>query len=692
MATKSNKGVGEVFAPIRGFVSEFSPTRFPTEAAIDLSNVEIEKDGSIRRRPGLDAESSYVATVPVTGYITLAEANQLEFSSYLWRDVGGNGGENIAVIQTGLVLFLYRYETNISSNLITQINLTPYCTNATSQKSLRVDMAAGAGSLFVTGPFLKPIYLTYSAGAVTVTELVVKVRDFDGYPLPYTNEDYTRYDYRPLNMNGIRYYNLRNKGWTAYNISVHGGLSGWYLTDPEAAWINVINIGQIASLNADVNYRYPSEADIMYLGITLNTDGDSVYSPTELINANVFGDTPAPTGHFLLDPFNKDYNGVLGSADVDLITKTTQQRPSAVAFHNGRVFYAVPAIDTTPAGIYYSQLLTDVEKAGNWFQSADPTAETINQVVATDGGFIPVPGTGDIYALVELGSGVVIGASNGVWYLTGGDTDIGFSAVSNRVVKLSASGLLGADSFVVLGNSAAYFSDEGIMVVGLDQNGLPQERNLSRELIQTFYNNISPSGKANAAGVYVAATGKIYWAYSSASETATSSKSFYDSLLVYDTAIGGFYKHTLSTDIDNNWPIVCGILSSATVNLYNPLEEVTLSDGTVVTLTDTNDVVQVNPTATALRPSAIKFITLAYIPAGTGYAVTVAEFNDITFHDWATLDPVNNPKTGINYSSYIEYGYNTMGGNHMRGAANYVYSYFATQSKNLAVGGYYGVG
>ena len=64
-----------------------------------------------------------------------------------------------------------------------------------------------------------------------------------------------------------------------------------------------------------------------------------------------------------------------------LNVESYDNRPEAVAFAFGRVWYA--GTETTRWGttLFYSQVLLDVNRAGKCYQDADPTAEQTNSLM-----------------------------------------------------------------------------------------------------------------------------------------------------------------------------------------------------------------------------------------------------------------------------------------------------------------------
>jgi len=410
----------------------------------------------------------------------------------------------------------------------------------------------------VVGTNIEPFQVEYDGVDFTLTQLTFEERDFDGLP------DELAVDERPTSLGILHYYNLRNQGWSDKNILIFAGRTD---IAPEALCSTVLS----GNFNAGTDKDFPSNADIMYLGFTTDNDGNPTFEREQITDNHLVGNTPAPKGHFILNPFHKDYNEALGCDGVG--EQIFPVRPEAVAFHNGKVFFTRQVVQNLPNGIYYSRTLVREELVSQVRSEADPTAEEINDLVATDGGFITAPGIGEIYTLAEMGNGVVVGASNGVWYLSGADVDSGFSAVSNRLTKISDSGMLSADSYIDAGSSAYYWGIEGIMNITIGELGQPTVSNLTERTIQTFYISISAESRRQARGVYIPEQKKVYWGYADASQSEISETGDINKILVLDLNIGGFYPYTLSTD--ENFPEVVGFTNVKTLADDSGLEAIT---------------------------------------------------------------------------------------------------------------------
>lgn len=639
------KALDQKIQVTRGFVTEYTPAAFPQEAAIDLDNVVIDPDGSVRRRPGIDLEQQFVLKNVNGGTLSQAQVDTQAMSQHLWEAVGNSGSLNIVCFQIGAIVQFYAQVGSLSANFLGEIDLAPFQVGSDLVRS-KMEMASGLGDLYIVNKYLKPIRVTYDGTAFAVEDISIRIRDFDGL------EDGLEIDERPFSLGVNHKYNLRNQGWSNTNINNFKSEEG----------------------------VYPSNADIMTVGIVTNSDGNLEFD-SNFIVTGFLGNTPAPKGHFILDAFNKDYDAALGQAVGNEIIFT---RPASVAFHQGRAWYAAPVAQNAIGGVFYSQQLVTKDRIGNAFQSADPTADEINDLVDTDGGFLPMPGVGEVLALESFSKGVIILASNGVWYVTGADGGA-LTATTISLQQVSSIGALSASSVVIAGDELYYWGIDGIIQLRANEFGELKPTNVAAQTIQTFYINISADARKNAVGVYIPEQQKIYWTYKAAAAAETISEKSFDSMLVLDATIKGFYKYSIGQSATQNFPVIVGL------SLVKPLgenvnaEAVTDNAGTVVT-DDVGDPVTASITSTLGQITQLKLAVLAFSSLDDGYKATFATFHSRSFTDWSD---VHTTALGIPMTSFIEFAEFNMGALHTKGRPTYIHSFYQHTSKNLKPGGYY---
>jgi hypothetical protein len=661
-------GVDQKIQVTRGFVTEFTALSFPEDAAIDVDNCIIDPDGSVRRRPGLDLEQQWKANSIDGGVLVEAALPDLAFSTHLWEFVANSGTLNIVVQQIGAELQFYAQVGAISQSLLGTLDMSLYAVDLGELKRNPVQVASGLGNLYVVNPYMEPVRVSYDGTSFTAIQLDIQIRDMEGL------DDSLEIQERPTSLTRNHYYNLRNQGWTDANILKFTGLAAG--TDLCAG------TGAPGGLAAGTNGDFPSNADNMSVGIVTNASGNLVFDHTFVRESNL-GNTPAPKGHFILNAFNKDYDTALGCPGTGFATFAT--RPESVAFHQGRAFYTSPNTQNVVGGVFYSRQLTEPDIDGECFQQADPTADEINDLVDTDGGFLPMPGVGEIYTLKEIGGGVAAIASNGVWFISGAEIGSALTATSLRLSKVSKVGALGPKSVVEAEGSLFYFGIDGIIQLTSNEIGL-DDQNLTQNTIQSFYVSISADARRDAASVYIPEQRKIYWAYRDVVEETSPTNVTFNKFLILDFDIRGFYKYSIAEDATQNFPEIVGLTLIKPLTSGTAVVPVLELDGTNVTELDGVTPVTEEVEADSGQITQLKAATLVYSTVDAGYKFTFSTFHSRSFTDWwdTSTDGI-----GIPMSSYIEFAEFNMGAFHVKGTPRYVHTFFQHTSKNLEPGGYY---
>lgn len=294
---------------------------------------------------------------------------------------------------------------------------------------------------------------------------------------------------------------------------------------------------------------YPSNADVWWY--FKNTSG--VFDPTVQGNISL-GITRAPRGHFLLNAFNQQrsiISSVSGITDV-----TTTKRPRTGCWFQGRVWYT--GIDSSQASlgtansyswteqIYFSQVISDISQFGNCYQTNDPTSEQLFDLLPTDGGVIQIQGCGSIYKLFPIQNGMLVFASNGVWFITGSQ-GIGFSANDYTITKISKVQSISSTSFVDVLGLPYFWNEEGIYSVEPTQGGALQVSPITVGTILSFYNNIPITSKKYVKGDYHPLDYNIQWIYKSTVESSVTDRYTYDSILNFNTYNKAFFPYSIDT-------------------------------------------------------------------------------------------------------------------------------------------------
>lgn len=605
---------------VKGLITEASELTFPKDASYDELNCILLQTGNRRRRLGVDFLEDHIAssfTVDNTNLDTMA------IFTYTWKGVANKGDKNFLCVQLGDIIYFYDFSIDpIFSGLKEfTIDLSDYLSPyATVSKNTRVSFASGKGALFIASPMIEVLKVEYDEEAddITVEEIIIKIRDFDGV------EDGLEVDEYPNTLSAEHEYNLKNQGW-AVTQSGYDPISDYYSK---------------AS-------KYPGNN----LQWTLSTTTNHKLRYSELKNFQV-GTTQAPRGHYILEAFQKDRSTVSGVAGIPQEVK--KEHPHAVGFFSGRVVYL------NGNTVYISEVLNDrLSNAGKCYQDADPTSEDISDLVDTDGLTIPIVQASSLRDLSVVGSTLYIFAENGVWYISGGQG--GFKATDFSVGKISDNGVVAHDSVVNVEGSPIWVSSNGIYTVNRDTvSGEPIPVSLTDNTIKTFFNNIPSDSLAKVRGVYDRFSSKIYWLYKDSSDAYTGdSPYYYNNALIFDVNLKAFYPWKISS-LSTFSPYICGCFETPAVTTGTAEDEVVLSDGESVTLTN-GDIVSVTYDTLIALNTGLQFITLIPSLVTTTSRLGFSKFSNISLTDWEKYAILQGEDEGADYDSYLETGFEIQG-------------------------------
>jgi hypothetical protein len=489
-----------------GLITDFTALNFPENACTVTQNCVFEPSGRVVRRLGFNFEDDY----------TLKNITQNEdiVTSFLWKEVNGDGNINLFVVQVGAALYFYETAANsISSGAIPEsVDISDYAiTGFTDLSSQPCHFTSGKGLLFVTHPQCNPFYVSYIANTIDDTEIIVQIRDFAGV------DDTLSVSERPTaNVAGMtkeHKYNLYNQGWYFNSAAA---LTAW------------------DSARTDL----PSSSDVWWY-----FKGTSDAFDTTTIANRDRGNTPAPKGHYIVDAFNIDRTAVSGIASLPVET-TNPNRPRVCAFFAGRVWYGGTNSSDTINKLYFSQVVQNNSQVGRCYQQNDPTSESLFDLLPTDGGVIEVSGAGTIYKLFPFGNSLLVFASNGVWAIAGSQ-GIGFVANDYSVTKISAVEQNSNTSFVSVEGQPFWWTGEAVCTVVTEDNLTFQVQKVSDNKIREFFLNIPEICKQQAVGSFNPSSRLIHWLYRSTEPGTIDEITMYDRVLVLNLLTGAFYIHTI---------------------------------------------------------------------------------------------------------------------------------------------------
>lgn len=594
---------------VRGLITEATPLRFPENASIDEDNFILNRDGSRRRRFGMDYEDSYALTsVNYTG----ANFEDKAVSEYTWTNAGGDADNIVGVLQVGATLYFFDLTQDApSAATIPTISL------GSAYDDSKLQFASIKGVLVAVGDAGDAFYVErVSASSYTKTDIDIKVRDIWGVE----ESPALAVDERPSTLSDTHEYNLKNQGWTSSNISTVG---------------------------------FPSNAEIMQYGKDANDNFSKSF-----LDKQFFGTTSAPKGKFIIDAFSR------GAARRTAVSDPTSTIPddveagrcTTVAAYSGRIFYAGVQSSVTSGDnrspsftgtIFFTRIVDNLEKLSQCYQEADPTSEHVSDLLPTDGGTIDIPEASNIHKLITLRTSLVVLADNGVWEITGPDGV--FSADDFSISRVTNVGTVNADCVVEAEGVVFYWSDGGIYVLSPDETtGRLSAVNLTETSIQTFYTDIPALGRVYCKGTYDKAAKKIRWLYNdSSSYNGNSLRYKYNKELIYDAVLQAFYPHTFG-ELATDSPFVAGYFQTPGL-LYADITENIVVDGEPVVVDGEQAVV----TLPGRTSSSNQTKYLIFKP-GAPYQFTLGFYKNNNFKDWVADDSV-----GVDAPAFLVAGYET---------------------------------
>jgi len=205
---------------VRGLITEATALTFPENASYDELNMELLRNGSRRRRRGINREAgASFANEPDLSDLGVTQdqfINQ-QFTTYKWVSVGGDPDLNLLVVQVGpsIVFFDAGSQPIVDGFRTEKFSLDTYSV-ATNPGNVKCQFAAGKGKLFVANPLINPFYVTYNSVTDTLSDVSIdlRIRDFEGV------DDGLEVTERPSTLSNEHKYNLRNQGWFEDSVIV----------------------------------------------------------------------------------------------------------------------------------------------------------------------------------------------------------------------------------------------------------------------------------------------------------------------------------------------------------------------------------------------------------------------------------------------------------------------------------------
>lgn len=636
----------QVNAFVKGLITEASPLTYPENASLDEDNFVLNRDGSRSLRFGMDYESGFELTY--TGY-TSGQISATKIDFFKWDYAGGDESISLGVVRIQDKLwFMNLLEANPSANL--KNSGLPLSISGLGNSTVDFTLI-NHKLILVSDALLWPQLLDYnpSTDVVSNSDITVQIRDFFGV------DDTLDLTTRPLTLTAEHKYNLRNQGWGSTIVSTCG-------TDAIVCTFTT-------------KASYPSNADIWSLGKRENSADATTfekYDPDMLFRSSQ-DNSPAPKGKAILDLYTRGASRNSAFDVTGLSGDTESGRITTVASYAGRVFFSGIISQVTNGDkfspnysgyIFFSPTVISTDKLGKCYQEADPTSDSISDIIDTDGGTIQIPEITRVIKLIPTKSSLLILAENGVWEVYGGDN--GFRATEYQLNKITSVGVIGKDTIISADGIIAYWSKGGIYILTPDQTtGRLVAQNLSLGTIQTFYNNIPDVSKRYAKVVFDEKEQTVRWMYNdSATYNGTSDINKYTKELVFDVSLGAFYKQSIGS-VSGASPYVAGYITIPNFVSSSISNEVVVNGDQVQVNTIDVEVITSVPTT---RRAEIAFLSI--VP-GAIYSFTISRYIETSFMDWKIFDG-----TGVPISAYLITGYELFGDILRKKHVPYILFYF----------------
>lgn len=285
-----------------GLNTEANPLAWPEGASFDEENFKLLIDGSRKRRNPLKVE------VDGEEYTFLREvvSGRDAVSSYTWRDAGGDPDRAIIVIQVGLTLHFFENNPKLSTNKfgpeIELANFLPVDSprQLAGIRKNAVSFTSGRGELFVSHPYLEPFKIGLvknpddDESVFEIENIDIRVREFKDI------EDGIDLLTKPNSLKESHAYNLINRGWK-YGTNQRGMLEYYAEFDRYPSKNMVVWYGDVVVNPGDGG----GDQNNSYTGGKWKDLGNVVrdWNP-EKIEAEFFGDTSAPKGALIINPFD----------------------------------------------------------------------------------------------------------------------------------------------------------------------------------------------------------------------------------------------------------------------------------------------------------------------------------------------------------------------------------------------------
>jgi hypothetical protein len=648
----------EFNAFVKGLITEASPLTFPDNASLDEMNLVLNKDGSRRRRLGMDYEESYS-----TFSAGSTSSPDLAFSSFVWKQPGGYTEKEFLVIQSGNRITILDSTTKpVSSDIVNVYTLGTDITQRMSMTSVDglLVIVLGVGSIYS---------FDYNGSTTIQTSGRLRIRDLFGVEDIISGNnllDGSNVGLRPTTIAQPHIYNLRNQTFAAPRY-----------VEAEEVLRDPIEYFRIFHQDRAGSSKYPANSDnvVSYLYSNANDSDDRNTKRYFAIDniMNPLGTNRAPVGYFIIDALDR------GGSRISEVAKLMGQYPqlthnvttlpadrtpggaTAVATFAGRVWFAgfssqlIGGDGESPrmtSYVLFSQLVKSPSDVYKCYQEGDPTSAEIPDLIDTDGGFIRLDGAYNIQQIINVGESLMVIAENGVWKITGG-SGYGFKATDYLTTKVTEHGCVSPGSVVVVDNTFMYWSDDGIYHVNQNQYGDWVGSNLTTTTIQSLFDKIPYTSKVKCQGAYDSYQRQVRWLYNNYFDAADSPRE-----LILDINLSAFYQSEIDSLASSQFPKPLSIVRVPPFTTAMEDSQVITSIGDTVIDASLNNII-ISEESIISQTSELFYVTADRLSGGN-VQLTLSYYKDDAFVDWFSKNGV-----GVDAPAFLLTGWSG-GGDYQR--------------------------
>lgn len=604
-----------------GLNTQASDLNASPQDAKDLLNVFITDAATIRRRPGYEFLPNFDSSTLFrtdTADFTLETSNFVDPapSGFSFRVVTLLGDPfDVIITHQGSEIVIYRLSTiqtiTTPENIFQRIPISS--TFSTKAKYGKTRFVLDANRVYLVNPFLPLCFVSYNedTGTFDFSTEDIYFRDLSDDAEPDDRVTVNSKTYRCIRAHIATSDNEPTTGeqWREYWVLEGKAPS----TDAPDAWtigsgstVTIVDTESVGDPELTgttiITYSY-------YLCIQAHTSASN-NEPRVGANWETFWEfirkESSTFTSFALGKWRGAENPlwVTATSYVDASTPTYNTSVQKVTWANalghaagfqagtmsqGRLWLAnIPGERNT---LYFSQSIIEDVNYTRMYQFADPLNPDDPDVVDTDGGRIRLTAASEIVGVVDFLGGVLVLATNGLWYINGDDGF--FRANRYNIKKISNDGCVGPFAWSAVENNIVYGATSGIYSISLDEiSNQPVVTELSAK-IKDFWRDIPATQREISEFSYNPGDFRMHIAINFRSENWFTSRNPYiqatrkRDMLIFHTKLGAWYKYSLSEDPDADKLTIGGLFNMvANLSGFEPVtvggEDVTV-DLVVVT-------------------------------------------------------------------------------------------------------------